>query len=542
MLFRKFAALTLLCLLVLVQRSSAQGGASARIFFVDIGQGAGTLIVSPVGETLLMDGGPGGGGTKIGALLTALGIGTIDYTVVSHYHIDHISGITELINAGRVNGIAYDVGDGAAVEPPVAGGTRTAFLNYRTAATTAPGVLRQTLMPGTVIDLGGGMTVTAMAAAGHLLSGASIPITTDDLNSESISLLVQYNDFDFVVAGDLSGGGSTSTNKTPDVESYVGQMIGDVDVVQLSHHGSTTTTSQMYLSAIRAELALAQASENNTFGHPNREPVNKFLNTPNTNGTTFGGTTVPPAGVPPLFYQTQASHPTDDRVTRQAHNGAAFGNAGNGTLELVTDGTTFYTMSSRDDGGVRIPAGIHSYAVDGAGAGVTTNFSPTVLVATSPVVPLSTEAVTVSATVDDREDVVATVTLAYAVNGVAQAPVADVAGRRRLPGHHPRPGQWRARRLCRQRPRRRAHDDLLTWLLQRRHARQRLEGGQRQRRAVVFRLPGAHQRHRDGRHGNLRDLRRQRRLSAGRDRRHQPVADGGAGGAGHATHDVRPGR
>ena len=104
--------LGILLLLAFAQRPHAQAG-TARIFFVDIGQGAGTLIVSPTGKTLLVDGGPPGGGAKIGALLDTLGIATIDYTVLTHYHIDHDSGLIELLNAGRVAGIAYDNGDGA---------------------------------------------------------------------------------------------------------------------------------------------------------------------------------------------------------------------------------------------------------------------------------------------------------------------------------------------------------------------------------------------------------------------------------------------
>ena len=87
---KKLIALCLLTFVALVQRPHAQAG-TARIYFVDIGQGAGTLIVSPAGKTLLVDGGPPGGGTKIGALLDTLGIATIDYTVLTHYHIDHDS-------------------------------------------------------------------------------------------------------------------------------------------------------------------------------------------------------------------------------------------------------------------------------------------------------------------------------------------------------------------------------------------------------------------------------------------------------------------
>src|SRR5262249_20878082 len=124
---KKLIALCLLTFVALVQRPQAQAG-TARIFFVDIGQGAGTLIVSPTGKTLLVDGGPPGGGTKIGTLLTTLGINTIDYTVLTHYHIDHDSGLIELLDAGRVAGIAYDNGDGPDVQPP---GTATSSTSTR---------------------------------------------------------------------------------------------------------------------------------------------------------------------------------------------------------------------------------------------------------------------------------------------------------------------------------------------------------------------------------------------------------------------------
>src|SRR5262245_5384547 len=99
---RKLAPLGVLLTLLLTQRPHAQP-ATARIFFVDVGQGAATLVVSPTGKSLLVDAGPQGGGTKIGSLLDTLGIATIDYTVLTHYHIDHDAGFIELANAGRIS-------------------------------------------------------------------------------------------------------------------------------------------------------------------------------------------------------------------------------------------------------------------------------------------------------------------------------------------------------------------------------------------------------------------------------------------------------
>src|SRR3954471_7790456 len=378
---KKIAALAVLVTVLLTQRPQAQ--ATARIFFVDIGTGAGTLIVSPTGKTLLVDGGPPTAGTlRILPLLNSLGLTRIDYTIVTHYHIDHMGGMIEVLNAGKVGGgIAYDNGDGADVQPPgtsvSSSSTRGTYLNY-VAATIAGGAIRQTAVPGTVIDLGGGMRATIVASGGRFLSGGSVAITNDDLNSESISTLIEYNDFDYLVSGDLTGGGSTSTAKTPDVETYVAQMVGDVDVVQLDHHGSTTANNQTFLSALKAEVAFAQTGEDNTFGHPNRETANKFLNTADTAGATFAGTGVPPAGVGPVFYQNEASPAGDDRVTQQGYTGAAAGHAGQGTVLLVTDGTTTYSMSSFDDGGARINPSLHTYAVDGVSPGLTADFKPTV--------------------------------------------------------------------------------------------------------------------------------------------------------------------
>src|SRR6185436_6565162 len=103
---KKLTAIAALVVLLLTQRPHAQSGA-ARIFFVDVGQGAGTLIVSPTGKALLVDGGPPGAGTaKITPLLATLGLDHIDFTIVTHYHIDHMGGMIEVLNAGKVTGVA----------------------------------------------------------------------------------------------------------------------------------------------------------------------------------------------------------------------------------------------------------------------------------------------------------------------------------------------------------------------------------------------------------------------------------------------------
>jgi beta-lactamase superfamily II metal-dependent hydrolase len=425
MMFRKRFSLVLLVAGLLTQHPAAQEPTIARIFFVDIGIGAGTLIVGPTGKTLLVDGGPpSAGNARIVALLNTLGISTIDFTVLTHYHIDHDGGLTEVFNAGRVaGGTAYDNGDVSDLIPPNPNGSSfQAYAAYTNAVLTS-GATRQTILPGQVIDLGGGMTATCLAAGGRLLSGGSVPITNEDLNSESISLLVQYRGFSFLISGDLTGGGSTGTEKAPDVETWVAQLAGDVDVVQLNHHGSTSASNQKFLTVLKAEVAVAQTGSTNSFGHPNRETVNKYLNTPASDGNAFTGTGVPAPGHGPVFYQIEQSSSTDGRQSQQGYAGAPASSPGTGTLLLQTDGVTNYSMMSFDDGGTRINPMLHTYVLDGA-SNVTTDFAPTVIPTISPAVPLASEAAIVSAQVMDRESAISDVTLSFSVNGLAQKPIA----------------------------------------------------------------------------------------------------------------------
>ena len=82
---------------VLVQ---AKPSRSLKIYFIDVEGGAATLIVTPAGESVLLDAGwdtPDGRDAKrIQQAMQLAGITSIDHLVVSHYHRDHYGGVPEL--------------------------------------------------------------------------------------------------------------------------------------------------------------------------------------------------------------------------------------------------------------------------------------------------------------------------------------------------------------------------------------------------------------------------------------------------------------
>src|SRR5262245_26120159 len=102
--------LPLLALSLLATAAAAQAP-TLKIYFLDVGQGDSTLIVSPTGTTLLVDGGPNGSGTSaVVPTLVSLGLTTVNYAVATHYHADHIGGLDEVANAMNGPGVCYDRG------------------------------------------------------------------------------------------------------------------------------------------------------------------------------------------------------------------------------------------------------------------------------------------------------------------------------------------------------------------------------------------------------------------------------------------------
>ncbi|HWR51076.1 MAG TPA: MBL fold metallo-hydrolase [Bryobacteraceae bacterium] len=71
-----------------------------KIYFIDVEGGQATLIVSPSGQSMLVDAGwPGNNGRdadRIVATARKAGVKQIDYLLVTHYHLDHVGGVEAL--------------------------------------------------------------------------------------------------------------------------------------------------------------------------------------------------------------------------------------------------------------------------------------------------------------------------------------------------------------------------------------------------------------------------------------------------------------
>ncbi len=258
---RAATAAAIAFLLLIPVASQCQG--NLEIHCIDVGQGDCTLVISPTGGTLLFDAGWNGkGNTVVIPYLQSLGLTGLDYVSCSHYHADHIGGLDEVVNSFGIDSIRV-----AALDRGWSYTTVT-YNNY--AAAVAP--KRTTILDSQVIDLGGGVTVTCVAVNGN---GECPPpfAGNDDENDYCVSLLVEYGDFKFFVAGDLSGVNSSSYN---DIESSVCPEIGDIDVYRVDHHGSSSNSNATFVSTLQPEASIISVGSN-SYGHPTQTVLNRLV-------------------------------------------------------------------------------------------------------------------------------------------------------------------------------------------------------------------------------------------------------------------------
>jgi beta-lactamase superfamily II metal-dependent hydrolase len=261
--YRSIGALALM-LGLLVLLGAGQSQAQLSIHCLDVGQGDCTLVVSPTGGTLLFDGGTNGKGSGVVLpYMAGLGLTALDYVSCSHYHMDHIGGLDEVVNSIGIDSVRVAVLDR---------GWSYTTQTYNSYA-NAVAAKRTTILDQQVIDLGGGVTVTCVTVNGN--GTLSAPFTSDyyDENDLCVGLLVEYENFEFFVGGDLSGVNSSSYT---DIETPTAPDVGDIDIYRVDHHGSSSNSNSTFVSSLDAEVAIISVGSN-SYGHPTQTVLNRLV-------------------------------------------------------------------------------------------------------------------------------------------------------------------------------------------------------------------------------------------------------------------------
>ncbi|OGN97211.1 MAG: hypothetical protein A2Z77_06495 [Chloroflexi bacterium RBG_13_51_36] len=225
-----------------------------HVSFLDVGQGDAILIQTPEGQDILIDGGPDP--QKINLELSeklAFWDRTIDLVMCTQPQADHVTGLVEVLQRYRVKQV---------LEPGVSYNSSVYQEWLRLIADK--GIECDVARAGQEIDLGGGIKLEVLNPPASLWRG-----TDDDIDNNGLVLKLTWNRIGFLFTADIRA----------EVEfELIGQRANlRSTVLKVAHHGSRTSTSLQFLAAVDPEVAVICVGEDNTFGHPAIEVIERLI-------------------------------------------------------------------------------------------------------------------------------------------------------------------------------------------------------------------------------------------------------------------------
>ena len=220
-------------------RSVPPKSGTLDIYWIDVEGGASTLIVTPAGQSILMDAGFGGFNDRDAGRIEQIvkkeaGLQQLDFVLVSHFHGDHAGGLPALSRRVKI-GSFVDHGD--SVEGASGAGGQL-WHEYR----QITGTRRRTVKPGERLPLKG-VELVIVSAHGQVLPEPLAEAQPNQLcdsfkpqeedrgeNGQSLGYLLRSGKFEFVNLGDLSW------NFQHRLACPV-NLLGRVDLFQVTHHG-----------------------------------------------------------------------------------------------------------------------------------------------------------------------------------------------------------------------------------------------------------------------------------------------------------------
>jgi competence protein ComEC len=212
----------------------------------DVGQGDSMVINLHHGQGIVIDVGPDP--VAENKCLRNLGITDVPLLILSHFHADHVGGLSGLVQSRKVGQVWISNN-----LEPLLESTHSLFLLRKSKVIT--------VQKGLVSQIAG-IQFEVLWPENTIRNFAVMPGEGSQINNSSIAMLVTTADWSIFTAGDLE----------PPAQHEILGSVRTVDIYKVCHHGSKYQDQEL-MSALAAQIAVISVGAKNSYGHPAPETI-----------------------------------------------------------------------------------------------------------------------------------------------------------------------------------------------------------------------------------------------------------------------------